>query len=539
MNEAQTETTNFFEAKGIMVKELLEGNIVFFNSDLVTAKTIEIMCKAVELGGFERTGHGLFSVIFREDGRPIPEDGSKCQWMFFPDTYSAVCNLVHLFDRVVEIGQGEKSDMAKYVSFRAEIWKSILTGFFHELHHADKFLEEPDLLRASKEAKDEEEETADDFAREMIISLAKEYDIEPSFTPEMESIIDQRWAEEIELAETDDDEKLQEWAKVQKYMRQNGLFMHIPEEDHDDFNITNFKDLMHIISGDDGNDEDWLKGTTSVQNEIPGTTNVSEVTMDQPASTDAAGDVDPQMPEAEWDTPWHEDVPGMQGVVNVYDHEPQVDPQPAPNIPTPPAEPVTPAAPAAPAAPTSNVGTNPAAVVGEAMYQAPQMPNEGFQETVKGLYLKLFTHIFQNCGYAAGQTPFFNQGARIADQIPLTEAENKIVKEMVCYNGQGQRTPGVKVTNWVSGVFIDKAMTLPGFDLTLTDPNGVQITRKFIPQNPNKTKADGNLSMTAQWAREGHQILWVIDPDNKDKQYAMRVFNGQVESNVSGKWASV
>lgn len=538
MTKGEMQVENgFFEAKGVTVRDLPEGTLVFFNSDLVTEKTIDIMCKAIDLGGFEQTGHGLFSVIFRTDGYPVPDDGSKCQWMFFPDTYAAVCNVEHLFDRAVDISQGEKSDQAKFISLRAEIWKAILSGFFHELHHADSFLENPELLRANEQVKDEEEEKADDFGRTMLFTLAKEYDIEPAFIPEMEEIIEQRWVEEIELARTDEDEGLQEWAKLQDYMREKGLFMHIPEEDTDDFNITNFKDLLHVISGDGRHDEEWLKSTNQIPSSIPGSANVSEVSMEQPEPQDTAYSPSSNIPVEEEVDPWYDEVPGMQGVAEIYNQNPApaMPESSAPAVPTPPAAPVTPAAPSVPNTPT----TNPAAVVGEAMYQAPKMPNEAFQETVKGLYLKIFNQIFGACGYNPAVNPFFTQGAKIAEQLPLTEAEGQIVKEMVCYNGQGQRTPGTKVTNWISGVFIDKAMTLPGFDLTLTDPNGTQVSRKFIPQNPNKTKQDGTLSMTAQWARAGHMILWVINPDNKDKQYAMRVMDGEVQSNSSGQWTAV
>lgn len=528
----------FFGPKGVDIRELSSGTLVFFNTDVVTGKTIDIMCKGIDVGEFDQTGHGLLSVIFRTDGRPTLDDGNKCQWMFFPDTYSAVCNVEHLLDRVIEISQGESSKEAKFVSFRSEAWKSILAGFFHELHHASAFLENPDLLRESEDAKDEEEDRADDFARTMLFTLAKEYDIEPSFTGEMDDIIDKRWADEIELAQTDDDEELQEWAKIQNYMRENGLFMHIPEEDNDDFNITNFKDLLHCMSGDDENDEEWLKNTNGISSTIPGSVNVTEVTMEQPMPQDSAYTINtaPQEPmdEIPWDT---DEVPGMQGVAEIYNHTttpttPAVAPPTAPATQTPTAPPMAPSMESAPT-------TNPAAIVGESMYQPPKMSNEAFQAAIKGLYLKIYEHIFNGCGYNPGVNPFFTQGARIAEQLPLTEAERQIVKEMVCYNNQGQRTPGTKATNWVSGVFIDKAMTLPGFDLTLTDPNGTQVSRKFIPQNPNKTKQDGSLSMTAQWAREGHKILWIINPDNKDKQYAMRVMDGEVQSNISGQWAAV
>ena len=74
--------------------------------------------------------------------------------------------------------------------------------------------------------------------------------------------------------------------------------------------------------------------------------------------------------------------------------------------------------------------------------------------------------------------------------------------------------------------------TIRGFDASLntgqTNPNGtiMPINLRFIEQNPNKVDANGNLKTYANLARQGHQIMWVIDKD-KQNGFLGRVQDGQ------------
>jgi len=74
--------------------------------------------------------------------------------------------------------------------------------------------------------------------------------------------------------------------------------------------------------------------------------------------------------------------------------------------------------------------------------------------------------------------------------------------------------------------------SLRGFDISLNldrvGPNGVIIplNLRFLEQNPNKVDANGNLKMYANLARQGHQIMWVIDKD-KENGFLGRIQDGQ------------
>lgn len=526
MKKVEETPIEVFKSNGTVVKELNTGTIVFYNSNLVTAKMIEILCLGIEKGGFEHDGLGLFSVIFRNDGYPLPADGEKVEWMYFPDSYSAVCNIKHLMDICVSNTQNESKEIWINIGIRCAIWRALLTGFFHECSHAMRGLSFEGGLPADDEIA-HEEAIADEVARNIVTGLAKEFDIEMSFTPEMDVLIADRINEELslasEIADGDGDDFLQKWIDIQTYIKDNGGVFYQPEEDVEDFFFASFKEFLHLSSGDDADDPEWLKETLAV----PSTTTVNAIEIEvidvpNPQFIGSVDEVPDFSTELEDDIQLVTDTPvvaGMEGVSQVVQ----------PNTTTIMSQPIAPV----------NANANQQVVVGANMYQASTLDVGSFQATIKGLYLKVFAHIYQNCGFMPANNPAFTQGTKIADMIPLTQTESAIVKEMVCYNELGTKCPGTKVESHISGIFIDKGNTLPGYDLTIADMNGAATTRRFIPQNPHKTKPDGSLSMTAQMAREGHQIMWIINPDSTDKQFALRIHNGVLQSNNAGQWAAI
>ena len=529
-----------FQSNGVLVKELNVGTIAFFNTNLVTTKMIDLLCMGLEKGGFEHEGLGLFSIIFRNDGFPIQESGEKAQWFYFPDTYTAVCNIKHLIDICVTHTLDEKREMNVNLGIRASIWKAFLTGCFHEYCHAFSSLTEPGG-HLKPEDIENDENRADEGAIELLFSLAKEYDIEMSFTPEMEARIEARITAEIEFAELEVDEQedvfLQKWIDIQTHIKTNNGIWYQPEEDTDDFFMTSFKEFLHFTSGDDENDPEWAKATlpipsiTTQQNRMV----VEEIDVQNPKFVGSADDAMSILENAEMDDddiPWTPDemnIGGREGIQQVIQNrQPTMamgtDASVAP-ISVPPENTM--------AASPLNTDVNPQVVVGANMYPASTLDVATFQSVISGLYLKLFKHIFQECGFNPAGNPAFTRKENIATPVPLTDAENNIVKEMECYNGQGGKCPGTQVENFVSGVYIDKLGTLPAYILTLSDINGNSITRKFLPQNPN------NASKTAAWAKQGHQILWIVDPDSTDKQFAVRIHNGVLQNNTSGEWRAI
>jgi len=66
--------------------------------------------------------------------------------------------------------------------------------------------------------------------------------------------------------------------------------------------------------------------------------------------------------------------------------------------------------------------------------------------------------------------------------------------------------------------------TLRGYDVDLNIGDRI-IQIRCLEQNPNKTDASGNLKQLAVAARQGHQIMWVIDRQ-QENGFLGRIQNG-------------
>jgi len=86
-------------------------------------------------------------------------------------------------------------------------------------------------------------------------------------------------------------------------------------------------------------------------------------------------------------------------------------------------------------------------------------------------------------------------------------------------------TQEVIVTN--TGTFTGRGFvndTLRGFDFTANVGDRV-VELRCLEQNPNKTDQFGNLKKFALLARQGHQIMWVID--RKTNKWLGRIMDGE------------
>ncbi len=550
------------KVRGMMIIEQAFGNITLCNTELITKKVVDLMVACLDDGGFEADGHGLFSIIFRDDGYPISEEGDQASWMFYPNSLSAVCNLEGCINIAITNTQNIETPNSEFVSVYALVWKNIIEGFFHEAHHSNAFLQDGHNLWDNKEARLKEEEKADEYARMMLFKLAKTTDVEIEFSEEISTMITKRLMEEIATVkellpnlekDRKEDNKLARWYTSQKHMMSHGGVYYDEDEDSSDpaISLKTFKEFLHVCSGDAEDDAEWLGDTIGQQLELkqePVNEDANGNTV--PSSVDVSTVINNDAVESYDDMPFEPDeVPasaGFQGVSQFQQAVPAAQ-QPAPVMPapantSPPVAPVAPTAtPANPVAPTATPvapTNNPAVVVGANAYPEIQLTAGVDAKTVVyGLYLKIFKHLFQDCQYnpTDNSVPFAGVG-NIVNWVQLDQNESLFVKEMTCYSPDGKGTwcPGTKVNGAISGIIIDKAKTLPAYELVLSTPEGTQIKRKFIPQNPNKM-VNGQLTTTAADAKAGNQIMWIIDPDTK--AYSVRVYNGVVQQNINGRWA--
>lgn len=506
--------------KVIELRPTISSPIAVVDKQLVGNKILNIMLAGLEESADEN--HGINSIIFRMDNYPKLDTKTPVSWMFFPDSSAAVCNVMECIKNAFTTTQDEESPINANLSIFAGVWKNILGGFFHESHHAITYLTERNELDTNESAREVEEEKAEIFSQEMLFSLAKKFDLEIEFPAELTQLITDRLKDNIKVITemADDNEHLKDWCKYQEYMLENGgvFFDAADGDDEDNMTLTTFKKFCHVASGDEVDDPDWATDVNPIE--------VVELeAATTPMEQNATGGIGISFEE---DLPFTPDIAtGFEGVANNLENPTVGQTYIAPALP-----PQQATVPMTPVMPTQQP------LMAEKMYSDTQFSPETFQGVIKSLYLKIFAHIFQKCGYSATSNPFFTNVNSIAEQVLLTPEEGQIAKEMVCYNEKGQIANTI-VGGWISGRFIDKAKTLPGFELKLSTPEGIQTTRKFIPQNPWKKRADGQFSSTALEAQAGNQILWVIDPNAIDKQFATRIHNGILQSNVSGTWTNV
>lgn len=571
------------KAAGIQVTHTRNGDVIFINTDYVSPKLIHTLTTILDsehhtCTNGESNGHGIFNVTFRVDGMPLmpKEDGSleEVPWMFIEASKSIVCNIKRCVSLAFEQALNDSEDFldSEHLDVKAIIWQHLLAGFLHESHHADVFMDDAMKLLTDPKAMQKEEEAADEYARLALFELAKSVDIEIDLGATIHDMYEKEFGIIWEDLATTSKDKLTvkelQFMECQEATREHGyLWVMKPEPgdtEHGQRTVTTFKELMHLISGDPSDDPTWNTKVTPAH--------VETIVTDNTASAeDAHGNVSQEIqndPGQGADCMYNETTQasyGFQGTMPRQQHEQQQQnmgypPQTQSNTTdqgyvAPTNRPVAPAGPQgvqtniAPnhqynqnAASGTDVGQTTSAQVGANEFPETTMSLQQFQAVVKGLYYKAFAQVFESCGFnpmnGSGQ-PFFMQSSKVVEPIMLTPEEQSIVHFMECYDSNGSIQMNAPVTDWISGRYVDKAKFLPGFVLTMSNMQGQRIRRKFIPQNPWKTNATGEYSLTAQQAQKGTRIMWIIDPDAVDKQFTTRILNGALQSNTSGEWADV
>lgn len=519
------------------------GDVIFINTNFVTPKTIDILVESINQMDDLVSGHGMYTVVFRMDGRPRVKSNELNTWIFNPDAKSAICNVSDCIELAFTNTMDEDKTDAVYCNVAHIAWKHLITGFFHEAHHANAFITDYDeLIGESDDARQIEELRADEFADLHSFHMAKLVNMEPEFSEHVMGMLNEQWLEYSTLINEDEkaDDHSKLWLKVQTQMMQAGSSFFMPADEDsgaDHFECKTFKEFMKWTS-QDSDDEAWDAepvGVVQTGLHIPDPNVTAENT---PA---AIANTNPVMPNAvsaqymepdDLDMEGHDDAqpyvaPTVMGAINQeYAQQPAA---PAQNGFQGVQQQFVPAVPA-PVAAATPVHQQTAAV--------PAADAVAFQATVKSLYLKMFHHIFQTCGYNPQMPQVFGQKDKIVDMLPLTPEEANIVGAMDCYNELGQVAAGTPCQNWLSGVFIDKAQQLPGYTLTLNTLEGAQIFRKFVPQNPNKVNFETKQpTKPALDAKAGNQILWVIDPS--DPKGATRVYNGVYQRQEGYNWIAI
>lgn len=594
---------NINKAESVITHENVFGKFAIVDDHLATPKTIAILSEAMERDIANKCGHGIYSIVFRNDGQPWGkrrENGTHKMnaWRFYWGPKAAVCNLQHCIKLALETSQkeivpGDDENAFMCMSVHMLVWKNILQGFFHECRHAQQFAIDIDgeLIEAidagDEEALNAAEKDADEYSRELLFKMAKEFDLEPEFSQTVVEEINKALEAAFEDIETDPKapEGMLKWLEAQRMLIERGGVFYSPgnpSEGEDDHYLKTFKEFLFMCSGDSEDDKSWdmkPKELLLTLEQEPWKESSSGGAATNQAETnyvDSDYDYDPEY-DGDFEYP-----PGFQGVGQFQQHNTQAYnqqyqapaqqrweqnqvpvQQPAQQWQQQPAQPQyqqpvqhdyssygypqqqwqqQPVQPQqwqqpvqqAPAQPTQN---DQAAVVGGMAYTPLNIATEDVKRIVYTLFKKLNAHIFSGCQFnPANLSMPFESASNISAPLPLTKEEMMFVKEMTITEGDSKRA-GVKCNGTIQGTFMDKAKKLPGYEFVIQSPEGHQLVRKLIPQNPNKPGKDGHgLSFTAQEARQGNHILWLLDV--MSGKFIGRIYNGQVQKNEAGKWVS-
>lgn len=528
---------------GSMILDTEGGPIHIINTNLVPPKMIDIMKHFLDQ--FDIMGHGLYAIMFRDDGYPRVEPDVVTNWMYYPDTKSAVCNLSDIIDGAFN----DTMDNEKAHSYCSKTfaWMRLLKGFYHECHHAQEFMVNRDKLDSSSKARNNEEKDAISFADESLEKEVKVIDLEVEFSSAMATMFNSRFAsiERGILKNGDDSQKT--WLKAQSKMLEYNTHFYIPPKPENAgkaVTIDTFKEFLCWNYKGDPESPEWNVATIGqrmVYQAEPDTaadvvTEVAPVVESneeyspapwqvdtlpagtQPAYAGWGGAGASQPAQAPVQQPVYQPVqqPVYQQAVAPVQQPSYQNPGQAP---TNMAGGFKPPVPAAVAGMAQEPGVNPNAVImGAGAYEPTGVAPEEMGAIMKGLYSKLFQCTFEACGFVCNGWSMPNN---IQGRVMLNDMEKRVVKHMSHVDANNQCHDNVPVTDFIIGKFVDKAGVLPGFEFTVANPDGSASTRKLIPQNPNKTawengKPTQNLTKSALEAQNGNCIMWIVNGDEPD-----------------------
>lgn len=478
------------------------GAVAVFGHEFVSNKDIEIIAKCLTLKEFMDANHRVKSIIFRNDNKPKDENGTPLLANMAPDLGGVCINLQQTFQVAFEDTQ-ENPEISMAFSYH----RNLIMSYLHEIHHLYVL---DDGGAVTKETLKLEEEAAEEFSMEALIRLAKTTDIEPDylksafFCEMMEKLFADY--EVIKQAAKDGQTDLDWDVDRQKHMYNNHILYHYEAEGSKDLVLHNFKTVVQLMGNIDPNDPEWrtAEGTAPLAEAINAVdTSVQEVENAPPLPTITVENTEVYDDNDLFDEVNYDD---MEVEYDDYESFPQTAvAQPMYNqFPVAQAE----VAPVNPVVPT-----------------APMAPNNA-AEIARGVYMKLYNHIFANCGRLLNSDKAFANPEQVCIPVQLTEEEKAIVVGMDCKDANGRWCSCASTVNGVKG-YISNKINLPIYKLYL-NINGGKYIRFLLPQNTATNSAP------AKQAREGACIMYINEGDDAilqagGQKWITKIVNGELQ----------
>ena len=524
-------------------------DIIVANTHLIADKLLGIL--AYILGNEDDSG--LTSIVITEQ-YPKNQDMENVLSRFHPDSKAMIVNL----EGHLELAKDVMKEPNGYMAIWPYLWVQVIRSFFHELHHAHTFADADDIYSVDTNSGDFEEK-AEAWCNEEIIQLAKVIDIEPPALEEFPYYTNEMF--QILKSITDGDSN-EDWADRQFTMLAESLSFFKPGVDgkSDPIRCTTLRDYFKMVAADE--DPLWEKpvpgmaamAVADVAAVIPpvkiepAVTETATATEEPVASIVTTPDLSAAgiavvRAHAYADTSEPEFVAEeMEGLafdpnegVEIHDEDGNIAPTAQPLIAP------TPVKPAVAAQPVFQMPVNPAVATpqptpGGAVAITLQLPGGAttlpagptptaplkqlvphnlstpeILDCLQNILVRLYSHIFCKCGWnpAAGGRGFTTPTG-VLQPVNLADIPN-VDKLLHGYESKevNGRVTDMPFQGTVAGLTM-KDGQLPGYHLHF-NLGGMLEKRSFLPQDMQKTDANGNFKDWSKKAQAGHMMAMMLD----------------------------
>ena len=442
------------------------GTVMIWGHEHVSKRMIEMIEVILSHDAFEKlVYHGIKSIVFRIDGYPKEGEKSVCA-NFAPDTCGIAINMVETYERAKKrsIDNPETSIMASW-------WLEMLLNLGHELHHAVLWNTDREVLHNNEKLLNEEETLAEEYSIHLLTTLAKEINIEPPV------VTAEPWfnSQIGELLSKEDS-----WTLSQRNMLHNNcMWEHIPSDTSEEvICLQTFCEFVNLFA-----DKSVPENKQLV---------VTKTATPDPIQQTAEKESRP-LPENSSQSDEYDQYNDIYIISDTVDHSP---PKQACLFPS------------------------------QQLNTQPQQNVDSISRIAKQVYMKMYNHIFTNCvQQKEADVGFANPEAVCSMPIPLTDEENSMFVSMNHLDINGRWCTDVSTTKGLLGKIM-KNTKLPSYEVIL-NVNGELHRRLFIPQNPAKRNASGQLTQRALEARAGNAIAYVMNPDDDSiNKWGPSIVNG-------------
>ena len=539
MTQNQTQKVESTEAP-VANFSLTKDGVMIIGEELIGEKLTGLLVAAAK-----SVKTDLALIVLRNDGYPIDMEGDRLYGAAYADTHSMVISLDRCWDVACKFAQeGEQN-----LSLLGLLWVNFLSAVGHELDHLALAKDDRELyetMRRDESGQKELETSAQEAERQLITSLARDWDTE---IPGPEAL---GWFGVQIMALFTGDRKDEGWVAKEQHFMEKGV---VYEDENE--TITSFRQFVYKAYNCDEDPEmqnlwnqpvqmvnlkaelengeveefkaEPVEVATVVKVDV-GNTNAEVV---EPPAGDHAQPVvaasqaglfvgageNVVEPEG-WDGDDGNNAQELtvENLINdttptgyeartetVAAANPTMAAQPELKVEVPQPQTVAVPQPETVATPRPSTVENPQPTT----YPPNNLSVEMIQMAMKATYQMLYHHIFTKCGWQQNPADgrfFFSNPAAVLEPVDLSGifaqlGVSNLIMEYDTVNAQGQPA-GEAFGNFVRGHVTSKA-GLPRYTLYL-NINGHRIRRDFIPQNVNTS------SPSAAEAAGGSMIAYVM-----------------------------